>query len=389
MNRWRFAGALFVAVCATQAVAQGRATLKVGVIVSATGPAASLGIPEQNTVPLLQPRLGDVPVQYIVRDDATDTTAAVREMRKLIQDEDVDLIIGSSVTPATLAMTEIASEKRVPVITLAAASTLVTPVEGPRLWVFKTPQNDSMMAAAILDHMKAAGIKRMGFIGFSDALGESWWNEISRLAPERGILVAPGQRFARTDTSVTGQVLKLVAEQPEAVLVAAYGTPAALPQKTLKERGYAGQIYQTHGVANADFLRVVGKDGDGTILPAGPMVVAQQLPDANPVKKVALDYIAAYDARYGAGTASAFGSYVWDAERILAAAFPKARATAQPGTVEFRTALRDSIEQVREIVTTNGVVTMSPTDHLGLDDRARVMIRIERGEWRLLPQVSQ
>jgi branched-chain amino acid transport system substrate-binding protein len=388
MVRW-LGFVLLGLVFAVPAGAQGRDTLKVGIIVSATGPAASLGVPEQNTAALLRKNLGEVPVQYLVRDDGTDTTAAVREMRKLIQDENVDLVIGSSVTPATLAMTEVAAEKAVPIITLAAASTLIQPVEGPRRWVFKTPQNDSMMAEAILDHMAASGIKTLGFIGFSDALGESWWQEVSKHAPARGLTIVSTQRFARADTSVTGQVLKIVAEKPDAVLVAAYGTPAALPQKTLKERGYSGQIYQTHGVANQDFLRVVGKDGEGTFLPVGPMVVASQLPESNPIKAVALEYIAAYEGRYGPGTASAFGSYLWDAERLLAAALPAARKAAQPGTPEFRAALRDAIEAVRDLVTTNGVVNMSPTDHLGLDNRARVMVKIEGGNWRLLPGATQ
>jgi branched-chain amino acid transport system substrate-binding protein len=359
--------------------------IKIGVILSTTGPAASLGIPEKNTIALLPRTMAGRVVEYIVVDDAGDTSNAVREMRRMVIDEKVDAVIGSTVTPSTIAVTQLAFESQTPIITLAAASVVIAPVDEKRRWIFKTPQNDSMMAGAILDHMGSAGIKNIAFIGFNDPLGQSWLSEITQQATTHGIDIAAVERFARTDTSVTAQVLKLLAVKPDAVFIAAYGTPALLPAKALKARGYDGKIYQGHGVANAEFLRAGGRDVEGTILPLGPMVVADQLPDSNPVKPVALRYVAEYEAKYGVGTASPFGGYAFDAGLLLAAALPVAIKAAEPGTAEFRVALRDALESTKDLVTTTGVMTMSPTDHLGLDRRARVMATIEDGKWKLLP----
>ena len=359
--------------------------VKVGVILSTTGPAASLGIPEKNTIALLPRTIAGRSIEYTVVDDAGDTSNAVREMRRMVVDEKVDAIIGSTVTPSTIAMTQLAFELQTPVITLAAAAVVVAPVDEMRRWIFKTPQNDSMMAGAILDHMASVGIKKIAFIGFNDPLGQSWLSEITQQAITHGIDIAAVERFARTDTSVTAQVLKLIAVKPDAVFIAAYGTPALLPAKALKARGYDGKIYQSHGVANAEFLRAGGRDVEGTILPLGPMVVADQLPDSNLVKPVALRYVAEYEAKYGVGTASPFGGYALDAGLLLSAALPMAIKAAEPGTAEFRVALRDALELTKDLVTTTGVVTMSATDHLGLDRRARVMATIEDGKWKLLP----
>ncbi len=267
--------AVALAVAAGSALAQ---DIKVGVTLSATGPAASLGIPERNTFALLPQTIGGRKVQYIVLDDASDTTTAVKNARKLITEDKVDVIVGSTITPNSLAMIDVAAETETPMISMAASSRIVEPVDAKRRWVFKTPQNDQQMALVIVGDMLSRGIKTVGYIGFADAYGEGWWNEFSKIAETRGLKVVANERYQRNDTSVTGQVLKLVAAKPEAILIGASGTPAALPQKTLKERGYAGKIYQTHGVANNDFLRVCGKDCEGTLLPAGPVLVSAQLP---------------------------------------------------------------------------------------------------------------
>jgi branched-chain amino acid transport system substrate-binding protein len=287
------------------------------------------------------------------------------------------------VTPNSLAMIDVAAESETPMISMAASSAIVEPVDARRRWIFKTPQNDSHMATAITGHMADAGIKTVAFIGFSDAYGEGWFREFTKLADLRQIKIVANERFARSDTSVTGQVLKLMGANPDAILIAGSGTPAALPQKTLKERGYKGVIYQTHGVANNDFLRVCGKDCEGTWLPSGPLLVAEQLPDSNPVKKSAMIYKNAYEKAYGAGSVSTFGGHAWDAGNLLAAAAPIALKKAQPGTKEFRAALRDALEGTKNLANSHGIVNMSPTDHLGLDQRARVMVQIANGKWKL------
>ena len=205
------------------------------------------------------------------------------------------------------------------------------------------------------------------------------------VAALKGIQIVANERYNRTDTSVTGQALKIFAAKPDAVLVAASGTPAVLPQRALKERGYAGLYYQTHGVANNDFLRVGGKDVEGTFLPAGPVLVAAQLPDSHPLKKSANIYIAKYEAANGKGSVSTFGGHAWDAGKLMEAAVGPALKKAKPGTVEFRIALRDALEAVKEVAGAHGVFNMSAKDHLGLDQRARVMVKVEAGAWKYQP----
>jgi branched-chain amino acid transport system substrate-binding protein len=359
------------------------ADITVGVTLSATGPAASLGIPEKNTFALMPTTVAGQKINYIVLDDASDTTTAVKNTKKLIAENKVDVIIGSTITPNSLAMIDIAAEGETPMIAMAASARIIEPMDAKRAWAFKTPQNDAQMATAIVEHMTNNNIKTVAYIGFADAYGEGWWNEFAKIAEVRKIRIVGNERFNRADTSVTGQVLKILAAKPDAVLVGAAGTPAALPQKSLKEKGYKGIMYQTHGVANADFLRVCGKDCEGTFLPAGPVLVAAQLPDSNPIKKVALDYVAKYEAAHGKGSVSTFGAHAWDASKLLMSALPEALKKATPGTPEFRKALRDALERTKDLTATHGVFNLSAQDHLGFDQRARVMVKIEGGAWKL------
>lgn len=360
------------------------ADINVGVTLSATGPAASLGIPEKNTIDLLPKTIGGQKVNYIVLDDASDTTTAVKNARKLISENKVDVLIGSTTTPNSLAMIDVAAETETPMIAMAASARIVEPMDDKKKWVFKTPQNDAQMSTAIVKNMTNNNVKTVAYIGFSDAYGEGWWNEFSKIAEARKIKLVANERFNRTDTSVTGQILKILAAKPDAVLIGGAGTPAALPQRSLKEKGYKGLIYQTHGVANADFLRVCGKDCEGTLLPAGPVLVAAQLPADHPVKKSAMEYVTKYEAAQGKGTVSTFGAHAWDAGLLLATAAPVALKKAPPGSREFRAALRDVLEGTKNLPAAHGVFNMSPTDHLGFDQRARVMVMVENGNWKLL-----
>ena len=377
---------ILVAVVTAFGVASlAHADVNVGVIVSATGPAASLGIPEKNTIALLPHTIGGQKVNYLVLDDASDTTQAVSNTRKLITEDKVDIILGSTITPNSLAMIDVVAENRTPMISMAASARIVEPMDAKRHWVFKTPQNDIMMSLAVATSMADAGVKTVGFIGFADAYGEGWYQEFAKAAALKGLTIVASERYVRTDTSVTGQVLKIVAAKPDAVLIAASGTPAVLPQRALKERGYTGKYYQTHGVANNDFLRVGGKEVEGTLLPAGPVLVAAQLPASNPVKKSALEYIGKYEAMYGKGSVSTFGGHAWDAGLLMQGAVAQALKTAQPGTAEFRSALRDALERSKDVHGAHGIFNMSPTDHLGLDQRARVMVKVENGAWKYQP----
>jgi branched-chain amino acid transport system substrate-binding protein len=368
------AAALMLAVTGTA-----RGDINVGVTLSATGAAASLGIPERNTFELLPTTIAGQKVNWIVLDDGSDTTKAVTNTRKLLSEDKVDVIVGSTVTPNSLAMIDVVADAETPMIAMAASGRVVDPANPKTKWVFKTPQSDSLMADAIAVSMKANGVKTLGYIGFNDAYGDSWLTEIKRSAQVAGIKVVAEEKYNRNDASVTGQILKIVATNPDAVLIGASGTPAATPQKELAARNYKGKVYQTHGVANPDFLRVVGKEGNGTILPAGPMLVYEQLPAGNPVKKSAAEYVTKYEAKYG--TRSTFGGHAWDAYLLLSHAIPDALKKAKPGTKEFRAALRDGLENAKDVFGAHGVFNMNPQDHNGLDNRARLMIRIEDGKW--------
>lgn len=368
--------ALFLAGAATSALAD----INVGVTLSTTGATASLGIPEKNTVALLPTNIDGQKVNYIVLDDAGDPTAASKNSRKLVSEDKVDVILGASTTPTSTAVLEVAAETKTPQIALAPFA----PAADKAAWVFQMPQDFGIMAGAIAGHMTANGVKTLGFIGYTDGYGELWLRDINRVASAKGIKIVATERYNRTDTSVTGQILKIMSTNPDAVLVVGSGTPAVLPQATLAERGYKGRIYQTHGVANKDFLRVGGKNVEGAVLPVGPILVAEQLPDSNASKKVALNYIKFYEAAYGADSRNSFGAHVWDAGLLLQRAIPEALKKAKPGTPEFRAALRDAMENVKELPADHGVFSFSASNHKGLDSRAVVMVRVENGTWKLL-----
>ena len=376
-------GAVVCAVGLTL-VSSAYSQIKVGVTVSATGPAASLGIPEKNAFAVMPTEIAGQKVEYIILDDATDPVAAVKNTRKLLTEDKVDIVLGSTISPNSLAMVDVVAEAQTPMIAMASSLKIIDPIDTKKFWVFKVPQNDSHMMTALSAHMSDVGVKTVGIIGFNDAYGEGVISEFSKLTSVRRLNIVSSERYARTDTSVTGQILKLIASNPDAVLIAASGTPAVLPLKTLKDRGYKGKIYFTDGVINEDFLRVGGKDLDGAFLPAGPFVVASQLPDSNPIKKVSLDFIKLYEKKFPQQSPNSFTAHAWNTYLILKYAVPIALKTAKPGTKEFRAALRDAIEGTHDLVTTHGVINMSKTDHMGFDQRARVMVKIENGQWKLV-----
>lgn len=361
------------------------ADLKIGVIASSTGVTAVVGMPQKNTVALLPAEIGGQKVEYIVLDDASDPTNAVTNVKKLLSEHKVDALIGPTTTPAALAMLDFVAESKTPLLTTVGSSALVQPMDEKKQWVFKTTQNDDLIAEAVIAHMTQTGVKTVGFIGFNDPYGENWFKVFSAMAEKAGLKIIANERFTRTDQSVTGQALKLLAAKPDAVFIAATGGPAVLPQAALQEKGYKGKVYQTHGVATNDFIRLGGAKVEGTLMAGGPMLVADDLPAANPVKAVAQGYIKAYEAKYGAGTASTFGANTYDAGLLLGKAIPEALKKARPGTPEFRVALRDALEATKEVVGAQGVFNMSPQNHNGMDSRARVMMTVKGGRWTLVP----
>lgn len=357
------------------------ADIKIGVIASSTGPTAVVGIPQKNTVALLPAEIAGQKVEYVVLDDASDPTNAVTNVKKLISEMKVDALIGPTTTPAALAMLDFVAESKVPLVTTVGSSAVILPMDDKKRWVFKTTQNDDLIASALIEHMTAAGVKTLGFIGFNDPYGENWFKVFNAMAEKAGLKMVASERFNRTDQSVIGQTLKVIAAKPDAVLIAATGGPAVLPQTSLQEKGYKGRIYQTHGVATNDFIRIGGKAVEGTLMAGGPMLVAADLAGSNPIKAVAQGYVKAYEGKYGAGTMSTFGANTYDAGLLLQKAIPSALKKAKPGSVEFREALRDALEQSKEVVGAQGIFNMSAQNHNGMDQRARVMMTVKDGKW--------
>ena len=360
-----------------------QAQVKIGVIASSTGPTALVGIPQRNTVPLLPRRAGELSIDYIYLDDASDTTQTVTNFRKLLTEEKVDAIIGPTGSPNAMAVIQFAAESGTPMLAPVGTAAVVLPMTPEKQWVFKTTQNDDIIAKALVEHMVKTGKKRLGFIGMNDAYGENWLNVMTALARQNGIEIVGVERYQRSDTSVTGQSLKLVAARPDAILIAGTGAAAVLPATTLAGHGYRGQMYQTHGAALPAFLQLGGKAVEGTILAASLMLVLDEIPDSNPSKPIALNYIAKYEKLHGNKPAT-FGANVYDAGLLLARALPEAAHKAKPGTPEFRKALRDALESTRALVATQGVYNLTPQDHSGFDERGRELIVVKGGKWRLL-----
>lgn len=378
----RMLGALAALAVGTGLAMSAQAQVKIGVVTSSTGPVALVGIPQKNSIELLPTKMGGLSVEYISLDDASNPTAAVTAFKKLVGDG-VDAIIGPSGTPAAMGVIQIAAEAGVPMLAPVGSSAVILPMSEPKKWVFKTTQNDDIIAAALVDHMKAKGYKTLGFLGLADPFGQSWLSVTTELAEKAGIKIIATERFQRQDTSVTAQSIKLIAAKPDAILVAAPGSSAVLPQTTLVEQKYAGQIYQTHGAALPDFLRLGGKKVEGTVLAASLMLVMNEVSDSHPSKKIASKYIGDYKAKYGVEPAT-FGANVYDAGLLLQATVPVAAKKAKPGTPEFRAALRDALEQIKNLPGTQGVYTMTPADHSGFDARGRELITVKDGTWRLV-----
>lgn len=372
----KIAAALAIAACSQAAMAD----ITVGVILSQTGPLSSLGIPQANTLAMWPDRIAGEKVKMVIFDDASDPSAAVKNTRRLIAEDNIDVLLGSSGVPQVIAMADLAAEYKVPQLAMA-------PVELPTYkiaWTYNMPQPVALMAEALATRMKNDKVKTIGFLGFSESYGEAWLHSFKPKAEAAGIRITAVERYAPPDTSVSSQVLKIMSTNPDAVLVVGAGTAAALPQITLRERGYKGTIYQTHGAASNDLIRVGGKSVEGAIMPAGPLMVAELLDDANPAKKPGLEYVTAYEKKYGAGTRTQFGAHAFDALQVLQRVVPVALKKAKPGTPEFRLALKNALESEKEIAVSHGVLNYSAANHSGFDQRGYVMLSVANGKWKLL-----
>lgn len=360
------------------ATSQAQADLTVGVCLPLTGPAAGLGIPGKNGLQLWPESIAGEKVKLVVFDDATDPTKATTCARRLVSEDNVDIIVGSLATPSAMAIAAVAAEAQTAQL---AASPIDLP-EGKDAWSFRLPQANALMAGGIVEHMKKTGVKSFAFIGYSDAYGESWLKEMTRLAGAAGIKLTTAERYARTDTTVTAQAIKAAASNPDAIVLVASGSGAAMPHLAVVERGFKGKIYQTHSAASRDLMRIGGKSVEGAFVVAGLAVLPEGLPDSHPSKKLAVDFVERFEKAFGPGTRNQFAATIYDASLVLQKVVPMALAKGRPGTKEFRGALRDALENSGEIVITQGVLHYTAKDHFGLGDDARMMLTVQNGNWK-------
>jgi branched-chain amino acid transport system substrate-binding protein len=360
------------------------ADLTVGFVTSLSGPGASIGIPYEKGIlagDAYAAKIGDTNIKLIRLDDASDPSAASRDARKLVEEDKVDILIGTSGTPGVVAMAVVAAETKTPMISLTPAN---QPQSANGQWMISIPQPPPMMVAAIVERMKKDGVKKAAYIGFSDSWGDLVYDALMKNVGAAQIDVVTNERYARADTSVTGQTLKIVSAQPDAVITGGSGTPGALPYIALADRGYKGGLYGTHALINPDFVRVGGPAVEGVICPTGPVVVAEQLPDSNPTKKVSLAFRDIYQKTNNAPTSDAFSAYSFDAWLVFTDAAKRALQKAQPGTPEFREALKDAMLTTQDVVGTHGVYNYHAGSYFGVDERARVLVQLQKGQWKLL-----
>ncbi len=378
------AGAALAAATATGAGAAFAADFTVGLSVSLSGPNASLGVPYAKGMEAAiahTPEVAGRKVRLVVLDDGSDPTAAGRNARKLVEEEKADVLMGTSGVPAAIAMAQVAKDSGTPMIGLTPI--VLDAKENP--WFHTVAQPTQLMVDAVVQRMQRNGVKAVGYIGFSDAWGDLVYNALMKAAPAAGIKVLGNERYARADSSVTGQVLRLLAMKPDAVMTGGAGTPGALPFLALTERGFKGGLYGQHGLINSDFVRVVGAAGEGALMPTGPIIVAEQLPEDHPTKKIGLAFRAAFQKLHNMPTTDAFSAYSFDGYQVFLDAAKRAGGKGEPGSPEFRRALRDAIASTKDVVGTHGVYNFKPGDLYGVDERARVIVRLEKGKWILAP----
>jgi branched-chain amino acid transport system substrate-binding protein len=351
--------------------------ITIGITVSTTGPAAALGIPERNALEFVAKEIAGVPLKVIVLDDGGDPTNATTNARRFVTESKADIIMGSSTTPPSVAVSNVANEAHVPHIGLAPFP--ITPERAK--WSVTMPQPIPIVGKVMYDHMKAHNIKTVGYIGYSDSYGDLWINDLKKQGEPMGLKIVDEERFARPDTSVTGQVLKLVAANPDAILIGASGTAAALPQTELRNRGYKGLIYQTHGAASMDFIRIAGKAAEGVLMASGPVMDPEDQPDSALTKKPGMALVKAYEAKYGPNSRSQFAGHAYDAFKVLERIVPVALKKAKPGTQEFREAIREALLTEREIAASQGVYNFTEKDRYGLDDRSRILLTVKDGKY--------
>lgn len=369
-----------VAAVAFAAAATAHAQITIGISLPLTGPASGLGIPMANYIKLWPTSIAGQQLKVTVLDDATDPTKGVTNAKKFVTEDKADIVMGSAATPVAIAMAETLAESGTPQFMFSPA---VLPA-GKDYWAFRLPQGNAVMAHAMIEHMKKNGVKTVGFLGYTDAYGESWLNDFrAQSTALGGPQIVATERFARADTSVTAQALKLTSANPDAMLIVASGSGAAMPHKAVVERGYKGKIYQTHAAATRDLMRVGGKDVEGAFVSSGPAVIPEQLPATHPSKALAADFVAKYEKAYGAGNRNQFAAHAYDTIVVLEKVIPVALQKAKPGTKEFRAAIRDAVENMGRTVVSHGVLNYTKDNHWGFTTETGVILKVVNQDWKV------
>lgn len=368
---------ILIAAFAAATTLAAHAQVTIGVSLPLTGPGSGLGIPVKRYIDLWPQTLAGQKLKVIVLDDATDPTQGVKNAQRFVIDERVDLIIGSVNTPVAGPIAGVAAEAETAQIALSPV-----PLQNDR-WTFRMPQANTIMAAAVAQHMKAAKVRNIGILAYADSYGEVWIKDLGAAVAKLGIPIVATERFARADTSVTAQALRLVSANTDAILVVASGSGSAMPHKGLVERGFKGKIYQTHASATRDLMRLGGKDVEGGFVVASPAIVGPQLPDSHPNKAEALAFTKKYETAYGAGSLNPAAGHAHDVLIILEKALPVALKKGQPGTKEFRSALRDAMESTGPFTLSHGVLNWTKTDHWGYADDTGVILKVVNGDWKI------
>lgn len=373
--------ARIAAICAAvSATGVAHADITIGAIFSLTGPNSSLGVPFQKALALGPKEINGEKVRYVILDDASDPSTAVRNARKLVEEEKVDVIVGPTGAPTALALANVLNELKVPM----ASGAPIDVFGGQAHWVISVVQPADTWMIPVVKHMKTRGVKSLAFIGFNDTWGDQNYAALKKIGEAEGLKVVANERYARADTSVNPQVIKMIAARPDAIFVGASGSPGALPLLALADRNWKGPTYNSIAVFNQQFIQVGGKAVEGAYAATGPVGVAEQLPDSNVSKPVGLEFIRRYEAENGRASSNTFSAFCYDSLLVIAAAVPGAMKTARPGTPEFRAALRDEIHRKTEIVGTNGVFNFKEGTPYGVDERSAVLVRIENGKWKLV-----
>jgi branched-chain amino acid transport system substrate-binding protein len=374
-----------LSVLALAAAMPVQAQVKIGVIASATGPTAFVGIPQKNSIALMPKKVGDLSIEYISYDDASDPTQSVQITKKLLSEHHIDALIGPSGSPNAMGVQQFLTEAQTPMLAPVGTTAIVQPMDDKKRWTFRTHPSDEVISDGMIAAMTKRGVKTIGFIGRNDPYGESWYKTFAPMAQKAGIQIVANERYNRQDTSVTAQVLKLIAAKPDAIMVAGVAADAALPHTQLVDSGYKGNIFHTHGSASGAFIQIGGKKVEGALVVGPLLLVLDEIADSVPMKKVAADYVGGYEKLFGSKP-PIFGAGTYDSGLLLAHAIPEAAKKGKPGTPEFRAALRDALEKTKDLVASQGVINMTAQDHSGFDHRGRVLMTVKDGKFALLKE---